>query len=393
MVAASVVGPVSVTAIVRRSDAQLLRPVAEAKEILELRVQIANLVPQVLEEGKDFGKLPGAASDAKPMLYKAGAERLCDLFGLVSKIEIVKEEIDHDRVNIFKTAWTDTDDKPDKKTAEDLKKKKLGRWKNRGSKDSPEFVWQVRGEGEDKSFGLYRYVLRCVIEKQDGTFMGECYGSCSTLESKYIDRPRDCENAVIKIGQKRAYVGAVLVATKMSDRFSADMDDHAGEVVKRADDVDVVVEAEIVDPRDPKTGEKDSKYEAQMKAAKAEEAAALEARKAAAAKEQALAMRWVHDHIDRVDKVSVLSATPTDEERKGAYEAFATILDEDAKAMEELKVKAPKLHLAVTVYDGVIGAHLTGVEPKLDAKDQAAFAWLNEQRNTREIPPPAEATA
>src|SRR5690606_11474960 len=75
------------------------------------------------------------------------------------------------------------------------------------------------------SLGLYRYVYKCRIVR-NGQTIAEGVGTCSTLESKYIDRPRDCENTVCKMAQKRAFVAATLHAFGLSDRFTQDIEDN-----------------------------------------------------------------------------------------------------------------------------------------------------------------------
>lgn len=360
MVTASVSDHATALVAVPKAKLELVRPIAPVKEILEARAELEDLIPKVLKEGVDFGKIPGAGD--KLVLFKAGAERLCRLFGAHPEYEIIEKEVDHDRVNVFKSPWVDTEEKPSKQEAEAIKREKKGRWKK---KPDGEFVWQVRGEGEDKSYGLYRYVFKCRIVRQDGLVLGECVGSASTFESKYIDRPRDCENTVIKIGQKRAYVGATLNAFGVSDRFTADVEDHAAEVpVPKSDVVDAEYEPEPKKPEPPKI----------------DPAVAEAAKKAAHDK----AMAFIHAHCDRVDAVGVLKDGATDDEKRGAFEAFTNILDEDKAAMDELKAKAPKLHLAVGVYDVVVGAYLSGLETNLSDTDKAAFEWLNGQRASRE---------
>lgn len=212
----------------------LVRLIAPVGDILAQKKEALDAIPKVLEEGVDYGKIPGTN---KNTLLKPGAERLCNMFGLVVRQSIDSEEINHDRVNEYPSSWIDTEDKPNKQLAEELKRQKKGRWKKKGD----DFVWQVRGDGVEMSFGLYRMRIRCRLERQDGTLVAECLGSCSTLESKYIDRPRDCENTVLKMAQKRAHVGAVLTALGLSDHFTQDVEDFG------ADDF---VPVEVVDPQE-----------------------------------------------------------------------------------------------------------------------------------------------
>ncbi len=194
----------------------IVRPIAAAEEFLQAKAELQDLLPKVLKRGIDVVKIPGTD---KECLSKAGAERTSLLFGCHPEYEVVEKEINHDRVTKIRTGWVETD-APDKPTQNKMKANKTGRWK----KNNGEFVWMERGEGEQESVGLYRYVVRCRIVRQDGLVVGDGIGSCSTMESKYIDRPRDCENTVIKMAQKRAFVGATLNAFGLSDRFTADVD-------------------------------------------------------------------------------------------------------------------------------------------------------------------------
>jgi hypothetical protein len=112
----------------------------------------------------------------------------------VAEFEIVEKEIDHDR----EVQWA------------------------KGSK---------RNTYSGVSRGLYRYVLKCyLIHRESGAIIGTGVGSCSTLESKYIDRPRDLENTVFKMAKKRAYVDATLTAYGLSDEFTQDVEDMPREM-------------------------------------------------------------------------------------------------------------------------------------------------------------------
>ena len=45
------------------------------------------------------------------------------------------------------------------------------------------------------------------------------------MENKYVEDPRDRENTVLKMAQKRAFVGVTLNVFGLSDRFTADLED------------------------------------------------------------------------------------------------------------------------------------------------------------------------
>lgn len=171
----------------------LIRPVAAPSEVLAVQNETRALVHQALKEGRDYGKIPGTN---KNTLYKPGAERTNAAFAVYPEFEIVEKEIDHDR----EVHWT-----------------KKGR----------------SGSYSGVSQGLYRYVLKCyLIHRESGAIIGTGVGSCSTLESKYIDRPRDLENTVFKMAKKRAYVDATLTAYGLSDEFTQDVEDMDPDAVQ-----------------------------------------------------------------------------------------------------------------------------------------------------------------
>jgi len=176
------------TALVTTTSTQLarpsglLRPVVRPAERIDAHKEAAAVLREALEDGRDYGAIPGAG--AKKVLLKPGAERLCVAFGLRPVFSVVSSEADHDRVVDF----VDRFKKP------------------------------------TQSRGLYRYVVKCCLER-DGVVVGEGVGSCSTMEQKYVSRPRDSENTVLKMAKKRALVDAVLGTLSLSDRFTQDVGD------------------------------------------------------------------------------------------------------------------------------------------------------------------------
>lgn len=170
----------------------LLRPVASPKELIEAHKEATILIREALEDGVDYGVLPGSdPKKSKKILFKPGSERLLKAFACVPKFTVIEKEVNHDHE--FK--WN---------------KRK---WDYGARKHVTE---------EGIAFGIYRYVIKCEIFTYDGLLVGEGLGSCSTMESKYTDRPRDLENTVLKMAKKRAQVDGVLNALGLSDRFDQD---------------------------------------------------------------------------------------------------------------------------------------------------------------------------
>lgn len=188
-----------------RRSVGLLRPIAPVGEIIEAQEQTREFITKALKPGRDYGVIPGTdrgEGGGKKNLLKPGAERVCAGFGVRPEYELLSEEVEHNR----EVSW--------------LKRKK--KWgKGRG-----EFAgWD---EERGVSYGLYRYVVRCVlVHIETGSIVGSGIGACSTMEGKYVDRPRESENTVLKMSKKRAFVDATLTTFGLSDAFTQDMEDAA----------------------------------------------------------------------------------------------------------------------------------------------------------------------
>lgn len=186
-------GSVALTA---RPSLGLLKPVAPPAQIIAQQNEMRAFIQEVLEEGRDYGTIPGVD---KPSLLQPGAQRINVGFGVIPHYTTLEAQVDHDRV----VEW--------------VKRKKV--YKNREWTGD----WSIES---GQSIGVYRYVVRCeLIHRETGIVVGESLGACSTMESKYIDRPRDSENTCLKMAQKRAFVGATLTAYGLSDEFTQDVED------------------------------------------------------------------------------------------------------------------------------------------------------------------------
>lgn len=166
-----------------------LSPVMTAESFIANHKQLSDLISAALKQNEDYGVISGTG---KPVLLKPGAERLCRAYGLTTTYDIVTQEVDHDRAVSY-----------------------VKEWRDRG---------RIMRE-ERTSSGLYRYVVRCRLTARDGSVYGDALASCSSMESKYIGRPRDVENTILKMGCKRALVAATLNAFGLSNRFTQDVGD------------------------------------------------------------------------------------------------------------------------------------------------------------------------
>lgn len=221
---------------IQTAQPAMLRPVAQVQALADIHREIAEVVASILEEDLDYGPIPGTGT--KPSLLKPGAERLAAAFGMAPSYRVVESEVDHDRPVTFSSRkWCDADPplradgKQDDELVTQLRNSNRGRFQKRGERSGGGVIWQwqVAEVEEGESLGLYRYVVECVLTaRATGEVVGAALGSCSTMETRYIRTPRDCENTVLKMASKRALVAAVLNTLSLSSRFTQDLEDSAG---------------------------------------------------------------------------------------------------------------------------------------------------------------------
>lgn len=144
------------------------------KSIAEMKQRISLMQSFVSDQlindiNGDFAKIPGTH---KNTLLKPGAEKLCLLFNLGFKFEIISQTIDF-------------------------------------------------------AIDEVSFLIKCqVYRKGDKENVGEYMGYCSNQEKKYKHQAStDIVNTILKMAQKRAFVGATISATGASDYFTQDLED------------------------------------------------------------------------------------------------------------------------------------------------------------------------
>lgn len=130
--------------------------------------ELQDFIRYMMVSGIDYGTIPGCE---KPALFKAGAEKLCDIYGFSRTLEVTNRIED---------------------------------WQN----------------------GFFHYEIKVIIwNKKTGIIEAEGVGSCNTKEKKYhTSDPFNIINTVLKMAKKRALIDAVLSATRTSGIFSQDLD-------------------------------------------------------------------------------------------------------------------------------------------------------------------------
>lgn len=143
------------------------------QEITQFKL-VQNFIKNHMKEGEDFGKIPGSP---KPSLFKAGAEKLCNLYGLSIRIDVLE---------------------------------RVENWEE----------------------GFFHYLAKCtLVNRKNGEIAAEGVGSCNNREGKYSKQnPYNMVNTILKMAKKRALIDATLSATRISGIFTQDLED-IGEAV------------------------------------------------------------------------------------------------------------------------------------------------------------------
>lgn len=148
------------------SDYGSIRPLS-IEEAKEFEAKINACIDQLFQEGVHYGTVTGVK---KKFLFKAGAEVIANLLGLVVRTEII------DKV-------------------------------------------------EDYANGYFAYTCKTWLIDGSGIVRGEGLGCCNSRENKYQkSNPYNVVNILIKLSKKRSFTDAILGVASLSNKFSQDED-------------------------------------------------------------------------------------------------------------------------------------------------------------------------
>ena len=148
------------------------RPVMSIKEAEQELIELQKFIKGQMREDTDYGIIPGLT---KPSLWKPGAEKLVNFHGL--SVEY---------------------------------------------KESPSTI-------RDWDNNFFNFDYKCRLTSNSGRFiMG--VGSCNSKEKKFITQDGyTLVNTIQKMAKKRAFIDAVLTATRASFYFTQDMEDNVND--------------------------------------------------------------------------------------------------------------------------------------------------------------------
>lgn len=93
----------------------------------------------------------------------------------------------------------------------------------------------------EPGYTFVKYSYKTIVYNKRNEIVATCEGSCNSKEKKYrydFNKQEkkdfyDMENTIMKMAQKRSYVGAMLEATNSSGRFTQDVEDMSAEDLGR----------------------------------------------------------------------------------------------------------------------------------------------------------------
>lgn len=236
------------------ADMQMI-PIAQAQEWYRA---FCEFTTSILRKGLDFGEIPGTN---KPTLLKAGAEKLRFAYGLGVEMEMIDKTIDFDRPFVdftykcivrskagqklaecegncnsmetkFGFLWVSIQELPDGTDISRLKTKTSGKKmqefdfsiekaETSGQWGKPQEYWNKWNQAIQD--GKARQIMK---KTKNGREM-PAWELDEQVTLYRIPNPdvMGLKNTIMKMAQKRAFVGAVLIATGASEFFTQDLED------------------------------------------------------------------------------------------------------------------------------------------------------------------------
>src|ERR1700683_801070 len=207
-----------------------LTPVFDLKTANERLDKLKEFVKSYLVEGEDYGTIPGTP---KPTLYKPGADKLCDIYGLADTYKVTSRTEDWSK-NLF-----------DYEVECTLTSKRTGHLVSTGLASCSSYESKYRWRDQKRACpkcgknaiikGRDDFGGGWICWKKEGKSDG-CGAKFGESDTSIIGQPvgrveneniPDIKNTLLKMALKRAKVGAVLSASRSSGLFTQDIEDWA----------------------------------------------------------------------------------------------------------------------------------------------------------------------
>jgi hypothetical protein len=217
-------------AMIRQGDAaQALMPVLKIEQATERYQSVVKFVKTLMNEGQDFGKIPGTD---KPTLLKPGAEKLTTFFGLSKRFHLAEKIEDWSGVDhggepffyyVYRCALYNGDLLIAESDGSCNSFESKYRWR-KGERTCPACGAAAIIKGREEYGGGW------ICFGKKGGCGAKFPGGSAEIESQQVGRvpnPDICDlvNTIQKMSQKRAFIAATLLAINASEFFTQDVED------------------------------------------------------------------------------------------------------------------------------------------------------------------------
>lgn len=212
------------TALVTQAQAlEPLKPIMDLAVAKQRLQEFQQYVKFYLVDGEDYGTIPGTP---KPTLYKSGADKLCELYGLSAQYEEIRSTVDWEK-GLFDYEFRCTLYRGERFITVGM-----------GSCSSYESRYRYRNAERKCPACGAAAIIKGKEEYGGGWVCFKKKGGCgmkyedthpgiTNQSAEKIQNPDICDtkNTVMKMAKKRAYVDATLAATRSSGIFTQDVED------------------------------------------------------------------------------------------------------------------------------------------------------------------------
>jgi hypothetical protein len=212
--------------LIRFTPGRTLTPVMDITLAKSRLAEFQKFVKEYMVEGEDYGQIPGTQ---KPTLYKPGADKLCELYGLADSYRILNRLVDFDSgLFDYEIECTLTRDGAIVATGLGCCSSFEGKYRWRDSKRvCPQCSKDTIAKGKEEYGGGWYCNKRaggCGATFKDGD---------EAIEGQIIGRMENddlatIKNTVFKIAKKRSKLDATLSATRSGGQFTQDVGDQYG---------------------------------------------------------------------------------------------------------------------------------------------------------------------
>jgi len=195
------------------------------EDVLQQVQKIQEIMHRVMKEGEHYGTIPGCGT--KPVLLQSGAQKLCFVFRLVPRYTIERLDLPGGHREYISTCELThltsgqyVGGCVGSCSTMEAKYRYRGSAKIFTGEPVPQQYWALKKTDRAKAQELLGGKGFTAGKTEDGR-----WEICEVGEKIEHDNPADYYNTILKIAQKRSFVGSTVGSTAASDIFTQDVED------------------------------------------------------------------------------------------------------------------------------------------------------------------------